>query len=158
MRRALAIAALLVSGVACGSGSSDAAVSLTDKFVSHPVRVVSGDSLDLAGGQQVVVIAFVAQWCVPCRTELPMMQTLAQKHQDVRFVAVGVNEEPDVTAGFLHQIGVTFESGADPQGQLYADLGFTSLPGTLVLNSDLTQKQRFPGRVNEAELESALSS
>ena len=46
--------------------------------------------LDEARGQ-VIVINFWASWCEPCRTELPSLELLAQRHLDDRVQVITVN-------------------------------------------------------------------
>jgi len=51
----------------------------------------------LAGSDQPVVLNVWASWCIPCRSEAPLLDTAAQKFGDeVRFVGLNVRDsQPD---------------------------------------------------------------
>ena len=40
------------------------------------------------------VLDFTARWCGPCRSMSAVLDALAPKYRDVRFVAVDVDDEP----------------------------------------------------------------
>lgn len=88
----------------------------------------------LADGK--VVVDFWAPWCGPCKTVAPEIQKLADKHGNVTFVKVNVDEAPSV-AGRYNVMGIPtigmFESGqlvktavgAMPAERLETELGLT---------------------------------
>ncbi|MBX7158701.1 MAG: thioredoxin [Acidimicrobiia bacterium] len=88
----------------------------------------------LADGK--VVVDFWAPWCGPCKAVAPEIQKLADKHGNVTFVKVNVDEAPSV-AGRYNIMGIPtigmFESGqlvktavgAMPAERLESELGLT---------------------------------
>lgn len=81
--------------------------------------------LDLADGSgrlrsgglrgRVLFVNFWATWCPPCRTEMPMMQRLADAYGD-RLLILGVNfgEEPAAVRQFVDRYGIGYPILLDP--------------------------------------------
>lgn len=83
-----------------------------------------------------LVINFWASWCVPCRTEMPLLEAAyRQHHRDVAFVGIDVNDTTQAARAFLAQVGVTYPVGADPDNRVTARYGTYGLPTTVFVSS-----------------------
>lgn len=49
---------------------------------------------------QLVVIDFTATWCGPCQMIAPVFKKLSQDHDDVVFLKVDVDQNPDTAAHY----------------------------------------------------------
>ena len=49
--------------------------------------------LQLAGEK--VLVQYTAVWCGPCRALTPILSNLSNKYEDVRFVKIDVDQNPD---------------------------------------------------------------
>ncbi len=47
-----------------------------------------------------VVVDFYADWCAPCKMLGPVLESFADKHEDVKVVKVNVDIVPEVTGQF----------------------------------------------------------
>ena len=67
------------------------------------------------GRGRVVWINFWATWCPPCRTEMPMMQRLADAYGD-RLLILGIDfgEEPAAVRQFVHRYDIGYPILLDP--------------------------------------------
>jgi thiol-disulfide isomerase/thioredoxin len=79
-----------------------------------------GPSVGLTSISGPAVVPVWAQWCGPCREELPWFERLHQAAGD-RLSVVGINwqdVQPEGALLFAADAGVTFPSLADPDGSL----------------------------------------
>lgn len=70
---------------------------------------------DLRG--KVVLLNFWATWCVPCRTEMPALEALYQRHKDAGLVVLAINLDTLSSAGleaFVKEVAMTFPIVLDP--------------------------------------------
>jgi thiol-disulfide isomerase/thioredoxin len=107
------LALVIFSGAASAAGDSPAPA------FSLPAR--GGSTIDLAQFKgQVVMINFWASWCVPCRKEMPLLDTIYKKYKPLGFTLISVNVEPDQkdAEGFLKQTPVSFPVLFDAKSQV----------------------------------------
>ncbi len=79
-----------------------------------------GPAVDLTAVPGPAVVPVWAQWCGPCREELPWFEQLHQAAGD-RITVIGINWQDVQPAGalaFAADAGVTFPSVADPDATL----------------------------------------
>jgi thiol-disulfide isomerase/thioredoxin len=95
-----------------------------------------GHSVDLARLRGPLVVNLFAQWCGPCRAELPYYQEL--HHRGHGTVAViGIDYQDPQPAGALQlarATGVTYPLLADPSAQLRTPLRVRGVPGVLLVD------------------------
>lgn len=97
-----------------------------------------GADVDLSTLRGPMVVNLWAQWCGPCREELPYYQRLHERAGD-RVGVLGVDYQdtrPDWALDLLRETGVTFPSVADPGGELRVPLRVRGLPGILFVDED----------------------
>jgi len=82
----------------------------------------------------VTVKDFYADWCGPCKKQDPIIEELEEKHPDVTFEKVDVDESPDVAQQY----------------------GVKSVP-TIVVERDGEIVEKFIGLTQGEEIEGALS-
>ena len=112
---------------------------------------------------QVVLLNFWATWCGPCREEMPDFEAIYQQRAADGFTVLAVNfaESPEQVAAFVDELGLSFPVVMDESGEINGDVygsAVSGYPTSLLLDRDGVIVRRFPGRVNTADLLSALDS
>jgi thiol-disulfide isomerase/thioredoxin len=141
------LAVMILSGAAGATGDSPAPA------FSLPAR--GGATVDLSQFKgQVVMINFWASWCVPCRQEMPLLETIYKKYKPLGFTLIGVNVEPDRkdAEGFLKQTPVSFPVLFDAKSQVSSLYNVQVMPTTVFIdrkgNVRLVHQSYQPGAEN----------
>jgi len=90
---------------------------------------------DLRG--KVVLLNFWATWCVPCRTEMPALEALYQRHKDAGLVVLAINMDRLSSAGleaFVKEVAVTFPIVLDPAWSTAKLYQVRGLPTTYLID------------------------
>jgi cytochrome c biogenesis protein CcmG/thiol:disulfide interchange protein DsbE len=132
--------------------------------VGQPAPDVRLDYLD-GGTEQVselggtpLLLNFWSSTCAPCVAEMPEFQALATRADGrVRVVGVDVTDTEAGAADLLRRTGVTYRNAADPNGQLFATYGGTSLPRTVLIGADGTVLATHSGALDAAGLAALLT-
>ncbi len=113
----LAVVLLVLVLLPIGSASSTGHGTLAGRPAPSLEAVdLDGRRWTLAEGEdRLVWVNFWATWCPPCRTEMPMMQRLAEAYGD-RLLVLGVDfgEEPSAVREFVERYGITYPILLDP--------------------------------------------
>jgi cytochrome c biogenesis protein CcmG/thiol:disulfide interchange protein DsbE len=79
-----------------------------------------------------VVLNFWASWCVPCKEEAPLLETVWRRHRDEGPVVVGVdiNDLRSDARRFARENRMTYPLAFDGIGATSTDYGLTGVPET----------------------------
>ena len=105
-----------------------------------------GHDVDLARLKGPMVVNLFAQWCGPCRSELPYYQELHRKAKGkVQVLGVDyLDTQPQAALELVEQTGVTYPLLADPAGDLRVPFRVRGLPGIALVDKhgDVTVQYR----------------
>ena len=102
---------------------------------SLPAR--GGATIDLAQYKgQVVMINFWASWCVPCRQEMPLLDSIYKKYKPLGFTLLSVNVEPEQkdAESFLKQTPVSFPVVFDAKSKVSSLYNVQGMPTTVFID------------------------
>ncbi|CAN5639847.1 hypothetical protein BH10ACT10_BH10ACT10_11960 [soil metagenome] len=113
-----------------------------------------GPAVDLSTLKGPLVVNLFAQWCGPCRKELPFYQELHRKGRGVvRVVGVDyLDVQPQQALELAKAAGVTYPLLADPGGELRVPLKARALPGVVFVKADGSTEVQFRVVGSYAEL------
>ena len=141
--------------------SDDAPVASVGKPVPHcDLPTLSGDErvalADHVG--KPMVINFWATWCVPCRTEAPLLERAAKRYDDrVVFIGVDVRDFNGDAKNFVKKHGLTYLIAYDGPAKLWEPWGLTGLPETFFVDRNGTIIDHKIGEItDEADLDEAI--
>ena len=121
MRRLLAL--LLLTLVTASCGGSDVDVSAVPELPT-----IAAEELNalLQESTEPVVVNVWASWCVPCRSEAPLLERAAA-NEDVRFIGINVRDDQNGARGFIAEFfpNAPIEHYFDSEGNLPIGLGGT---------------------------------
>ncbi|MBS6395781.1 MAG: thioredoxin family protein [Clostridiales bacterium] len=62
------------------------------------IREITGDNFqtEVTGADQPVLVEFYADWCSPCKAQLPILMEAAEEACDVRFCRVNIEKAPEL--------------------------------------------------------------
>jgi len=160
---------LLCLGLAAcdgGGSGSPATTTPTERLGAQPLvaRTQAQFQADLDGLRgRVVVVNFWASWCLPCREEMPALETVSRGYAEagrpVTVIGVDASDARSEAAKFLAEVGVTYPTVYDKQGLrggVAASWSVTGLPQTWFVARDGSRAGRIGGRVTAADLRSRV--
>jgi cytochrome c biogenesis protein CcmG/thiol:disulfide interchange protein DsbE len=112
-------------------------------------------SADLATGQPHLVNVF-ASWCVPCVTEVKVLQQLKARGALVEGIAI--RDRTDDLAHFLAQNGDPYERiGSDPQSEVQISLGSSGVPESFVVDGKGVIRYQQIGPIEQGDVPMILA-
>ena len=112
-------------------------------------------SVQLATGQPRLVNVF-ASWCVPCISEVKVLQQL--RNRGVTIDGIAVRDRPEDLAGFLQRNGDPYERiGSDGQSRVQISLGSSGVPESFVIDGKGVIRYQHIGPIEASDIPMIVS-
>lgn len=124
------------------------------------VLTLTGDTLsmgDLRG--QVVLVNVWATWCLPCRMEMPMLESTWQRHRAAGLVLLGASVDrgdPREVRAFVSSRGITYPIAIVGQDVIAALGGVRGYPTSVLIGRDGVVRHTVIGPIGPVSLEPAI--
>jgi thiol-disulfide isomerase/thioredoxin len=100
------------------------------------LRDLSGESVSLTQFRgQTVVLNFWAEWCGPCRMEIPAFSSFAEEHPDIPVLGIAVDGTPSELRRQAARLGISYPVLLADNG-IQEDYKVTTLPTTVIVGPD----------------------
>lgn len=106
---------------------------------SLDLETLEGQPLDQSSYEgKALVLVFWANWCIPCRKEVPQLNALQQEGLQQHVKILGINEDDEVDAGlaFVRRYGPQYPSVKDQNFQFATSMKVRSLPQVVVVSPE----------------------
>lgn len=111
-------------------------------------------SAELKGRPRLVNV--FASWCVPCITEVKVLQDLTRR--GVAIDGIAIRDRPDDLAAFLARNGDPYERiGSDPQSQVQIALGSSGVPESFIVDGQGVIRYQHIGPIEAADVPMILA-
>ena len=108
--------------------------------------------VEIGYDEDILIINFWATWCVPCKKEMPSLNSLAQniKYEDIQIITIasGRNSKEAIDVFFDDNNLVNLKKYRDPRGRIAVKYGVTALPTTVVINPTGIEIGRIIGDID----------
>jgi cytochrome c biogenesis protein CcmG/thiol:disulfide interchange protein DsbE len=112
-------------------------------------------SADLAAGEPKLVNVF-ASWCVPCITEVAVLQRLQARGVPIEGIAI--RDRPEDLADFLARNGDPYERiGSDKRSQVQLALGSSGVPETFIVDGKGIIRFQHVGAIAAEDIPTVLA-
>jgi peroxiredoxin len=105
------------------------------------IDLATGDSVSFREHYEgaVTLVNIWATWCLPCRVEMPGMDSVYQSlaPRGFKIAAVSIDEgSPDDVRGFARDLGLSFDLLQDRSGNVQQIYQTTGVPESFLINKD----------------------
>jgi cytochrome c biogenesis protein CcmG, thiol:disulfide interchange protein DsbE len=113
LTKLMAVCVVVLAACAAEPASGDLPAFEPDEF-----------SARLEQSERPTVVNVWGSWCVPCRTEAPLLAAAHERHAArVDFVGVAVEDTRSGAQGFIDEFGLAFPQLFDPTGEVREIMG-----------------------------------
>jgi thiol-disulfide isomerase/thioredoxin len=103
-----------------------------------------------------VLVNFWAQWCGPCRSEMPAIDAVARANPNVVVLAVDVLDGPALVRQYLQEVPLGFAPVLDLDGRVAGAYKVTSLPSSFFVGPDGVIRAINVGPMDQSTIEAKL--
>ena len=108
----------------------------------------------------VTLVNVFASWCVPCRTEHPLLMRLAQDRDlaaaGLQIAGISYKDEPEQSKTFLAKGNPFALIGVDRPGRAAIDWGVYGVPETVIVRGDGTIAYKLVGEITAENIDTVL--
>lgn len=103
-----------------------------------------------------VLLNYWATWCIPCRSEMPLLARYHESRDDVTVIGVNYREDWDAAQDYVDELALPFPILLDEDAELAKRLGVLGLPTTYLIDRSGRLVTTHIGELDEAEIEALL--
>lgn len=111
----------------------------------------------LANDGRPVFVNMWAEWCFPCREEMPAIDAISKEHPEVHFIGVVVRDREGPARAFVDEYKISYQIGLDAEGVVEDDYLVWVMPTTYVIGSDGRIVDRFFGPMGHPQIEELIA-
>lgn len=108
---------------------------------------------DLRG--EVSLVNVWASWCVPCRTEMPLLVELAEAGT-VTIYGINYKDDSEAALSFLEELGNPYTRVGADNGRVSVDWGVYGVPETFIIDAEGRIAYKHIGPFDERSLEEEI--
>ena len=102
------------------------------------------------------LVNIFASWCIPCRTEMPLLLETRDDNPDITFLGIDHLDRFEDGQGFVDELGVDFATIFDIDGDVAAAVGARGMPTTVIFDAEGRLAGRVVGEVTATSLQQLL--
>jgi len=114
-------------------------------------------SRHLAEDGRPVFVNMWAEWCLPCRAEMPAIEAVSQEHPEIHFIGVVIRDKEAPARSFVEDYGITYQIAMDSKGVVERDYLVWAMPSTYLIGPDGVVIERIFGPMSDAQLEDLVA-
>ena len=155
------------SGIATsGTAAPGTSASPSQRASDQPAPGFSLPALGRPSGQvslaayagRPVIVNFFASWCVPCRTETPLLARYYRSARgSVAVIGIDSNDSQAAAVTFTRSAGVSYPLAYDPVAQTAGAFRVVEIPQTFFLDAQHRIADRVFGAVTAADLAKGIA-
>ncbi len=154
----------MVLAVFLGIGLNLKPSEIPSPFINKPTPYFSASKLDAPEEKlspadikgQVWLLNVWASWCVSCRSEHPVLNSLAQKNV-VTIIGLNYKDDSVNALRWLDSLGNPYNTSiSDLEGRIGIDYGVYGVPETFVIDKNGLIRHKQTGPVTEQDVQNVL--
>tara|TARA_B100000767_G_scaffold137402_1_gene130085 strand:+ start:340 stop:861 length:522 start_codon:yes stop_codon:yes gene_type:complete len=99
------------------------------------------------------IVNIWASWCVPCRTEHPLLMGLS-KNQSIKLIGLNYRDNLNNAKNFINELGNPYSQIIiDNEGTLSIEFGAYGVPETFIIDKDKKIIKKIIGPINQKIVE-----